>query len=258
MNIQVFLLPENLETDSQENPSDSERQDGIAIVIDTLRFTTSACQALAAGAEAVSIGAEIDELRQRAAAYEGPSLLCGERHCRPIDGFQLGNSPLEYTSANVAGSRLFCTTTNGTRAVAAVSDARQIGLAALVNRKAVCEELALGSYHTVKIVCAGTDGVVALEDVLAAGAILHRLMDQGSVNLSGDAAWIALAVWQTIREDPAHPVRTSRRILECFQRCSGGRNLIETGYQADLTFAARLDCIDCVPKSSAAHWERFQ
>ncbi|MDX1930109.1 MAG: 2-phosphosulfolactate phosphatase, partial [Pirellulaceae bacterium] len=69
----------------------------LAVVIDTLRFTSTACVALAAGATSVCVAAEVETARQLANQLGGRSLLCGERHCHRIEGFQLGNSPFEYT-----------------------------------------------------------------------------------------------------------------------------------------------------------------
>ena len=48
----------------------------------------------------------------------GPAAFCwpGERGGRPLPGFDLGNSPLEFTPKICRGCTLVLTTTNGTRA----------------------------------------------------------------------------------------------------------------------------------------------
>src|SRR5262245_57452712 len=78
----------------------------VAVVTDALRATTTTAHALAAGCLAVYPCAEIDEARRLAASLPSPVLLGGERDGRPIPGFDLGNSPGEYTPDRCAGATL--------------------------------------------------------------------------------------------------------------------------------------------------------
>ena len=60
--------------------------------------------------------AEIEEAEARAAELPpGTALLGGERGGLPIPGFDLGNSPADYTREVCEGKTLIMTTTNGTR-----------------------------------------------------------------------------------------------------------------------------------------------
>lgn len=238
MKISVALLPELLNQDSG----------AWAIVIDTLRFTTTATQALHAGANSVSVASEVAELRELANQSKRPLLLCGERHCKPIEGFDLGNSPWEYTETVVAEKELYFTTTNGTRAIAACSNAKPVLLAALANRNAVCQHLQSNNVDQICIVCAGTDKKIALEDTLAAGAIANWLVQKCNAQLTGDEAHIALSTWQSLfrnqdRED-------TKLVRQAFEYADGGINLIDTGYAHDLDFAAQLDSLNTVPIST--------
>ena len=71
---------------------------GVAVVVDVLRATTVMVQALAAGCEAVIPCGEIDEAKAVAAGLPaGTALLAGERQGLPIPGFDLGNSPGDFT-----------------------------------------------------------------------------------------------------------------------------------------------------------------
>src|SRR5262245_1177144 len=91
---------------------------GIAVMIDVLRASTTINQALAAGAKEVLPCLEIDDAQRLAAELPaGTYLLGGERRGGKIEGFDLGNSPSEYSPANVAGKSIVFTTTNGTRAI---------------------------------------------------------------------------------------------------------------------------------------------
>src|SRR5215471_15948471 len=105
--ILVHLLPTLVEP--------AELRDGVAVVIDLLRATSTIVHALAAGAKAVVPCGEIDEAWQVAARSQpGSFVLGGERGGLKISGFDLGNSPSEYTREAVAGNRVIFTTTNGT------------------------------------------------------------------------------------------------------------------------------------------------
>ena len=186
-------------------PGQLPRGDGApasgALVIDTLRFTTTAAQAIATGARSLRIVQDIAEARRLADSSAAPGpLLCGERHCRPIEGFDLGNSPLEYTLERIAGRDLIFSTTNGTLATQAVGQGGPCWLASLVNRSAVVDRLLQSPTSQWWIVCAGTDGQLAGEDLLAAGAIVdlwnRRL--QGGLQLANDAAQVACSWWQSV------------------------------------------------------------
>ena len=108
-------------------------------------------------------------------------VLGGERRGVLIEGFDLGNSPAEYTPEAIAGRPVFITTTNGTRALVSCSAgaARDRG----GDREpfggcGVCKD-----EPRVDILCAGTDGEETLEDILAAGAIVDLLTS------ATDAKW---------------------------------------------------------------------
>jgi 2-phosphosulfolactate phosphatase len=284
----VALLPQLLPPDWHARPT-------LAVVIDTLRFTSTASQALAAGAADVEVVSDIDTARRVAERRGERALLCGERHCRRIPGFHLGNSPLEYTPERVAGRPLIFSTTNGTLAVEAVAATDMVLLGSLLNRQAVSQRVrtatapALGSGpgRHVWIVCAGTDGEVALEDVLTAGAILDSLLNSDApILLGNDSAWLAWGAWQELvrqsstrpgfrlaaREAPQPEVQATEVqateshsrtgmpapspawLAEAMELGSGGRNLIAAGFASDLLAVSQLDSLAVVPirETSAA------
>ena len=71
--------------------------EGTVIVIDVLRASTTIVTALANGCPAVYVEESVETALKRAEGRDD-LLLCGERHGRKIKGFDLGNSPLEYTA----------------------------------------------------------------------------------------------------------------------------------------------------------------
>jgi 2-phosphosulfolactate phosphatase len=224
----------------------------IVVVVDVLRATTTVVHALAAGAREVAAAETVEEARALASRLPpGEALLAGERGGLRIEGFDLGNSPAEFTPARCEGKSIVLTTTNGTRAVRHARRARRVLLGAFVNFSAVCFELAEAD-GDVHVLCAGTDGAVALEDALFAGALAATLADRGGFVLD-DAARIA---WDAFEGHGSV-------LASAFELSAGGRNLAAVGLASDLFCAARIDRFGLVPEASgdpmritvgAQHW----
>jgi len=205
----------------------------VAVVIDVLRATTTVTTALANGAAAVIPFADLEECRAHR-EKEPDVLLGGEREGVRPPGYDLGNSPLEYTAERVFGRRIAYTTTNGTRALAACRGAEEVLLGALVNRRAIAERLASGG-RDATLVCAGKNGRPNLEDTFCAGAIIDMLdrLSADGVDLS-DRARIALAVF---RGQDAGSV---------LARCEHGRTLAGLGFGEDVDHCGRVDVVGAV------------
>ena len=247
----VAQLPQLLPADWSQGSEPT-----LAVVIDTLRFTSTACVALDAGAASVCVAAEVETARQLAKQLGSGTLLCGERHCHRIEGFQLGNSPFEYKAAVVASHNLVFSTTNGTRAVAAAEGAKQTLLASLMNRAAIVDWICRSAFERVWIVCAGTDGQIATEDVLTAGAILSGCKAHGTASeLRNDSAAIALKLFESLRNEAGSVPESA--LVELLIQAAGGRNLIQSGYAPDIAEVSRLDSIKIVPGNSPTQPTRF-
>lgn len=218
------------------------------VVIDLLRATSTICQALAAVAIDVVPFLEVDEARAAAAAERAKLglesvVLGGERHGKLIAGFDLGNSPSEYTPAAIRGKRLFLSTTNGTRALDHARQAQRVLCGSFLNLSAVAASLE--DEPRVDILCAGTDGVESREDILAAGAIVEKLFSGNRVDWQLDArAQSALAEWHACGYDLAAELRDT----------PGGRNLLEIGMDHDLVDCAQIDALAVVPELDIAAW----
>ena len=237
---------------------------GIAVVIDVLRASTTIVTALAHGAAGVRPVLTVEAARALAAGFASLSgssvLLGGERGGLRIDGFDLGNSPLEYSRARVAGRRIVITTTNGTAALDACTAASEVLIGAIVNRAAVAArawDLARSRGNAdIHLVCAGTDGEVTEEDLLTAGAILDAAgrLPGADGDVLDASATAALNVFRGVLSPPtaegrvnAHAIAAAA-ITSAFATSRGGRNLIELGMQADLPAAAAIDSLRVVPR----------
>jgi 2-phosphosulfolactate phosphatase len=223
---------------------------GIAVVIDVLRASTTMITALAHGAASIVPVADVDEARRLAGVLGPRAVLGGERGGLRIPGFDLGNSPREYTAERVAGRTVVITTTNGTAALHASRDAAEIVVGGIVNRTAVAEAVRrlAGDRGSVHLVCAGTDGVVSAEDVLAAGAILDAAAAEACDDVLDQAASGALAFFRRVAASGDVPAA----LVAEFRRSPGGSNLVDLGMEADLPAAAAIDSLDIVPRLDSA------
>lgn len=236
-----------------------------AVVIDVLRATTTIIHALAAGAVAVVPCLEVEEARTIAAGeFPGSAVLGGERGGLAIPGFDLGNSPRDYTRQRVGGKTVVFTTTNGTRALLHCRDAKRVLIGSFVNLSAVCRELA--DENQIVLLCAGTNGHVTREDALFAGAVVDELagrtcpplplgVGRGEGLASGvwvlnDQAELAADAWRTCKTDLTGGDPLGRAL----RASRGGRNLIETGQENDIDLAAQIDKFDIVPQLNLATW----
>ncbi len=209
----------------------------VAIAIDVLRATTTMVQALAAGCLAIRPCAEVDEALALASSFPaGKSLLGGERGGLPLPGFDLGNSPREYTAKRCKGLTLIMTTTNGTRALLKAGEADRAFAAAFVNFSAVCEQVCQDP-RPLHILCAGTGGEPTLEDTLLAGAFVDVLSETQDVHLN-DSARLA---WDAFENH-------GRILFGALEISQGGEDLIRIGMKDDLTVCAEVDRFHIAPE----------
>lgn len=234
--IQVYSLPSSADASFVESAT--------AIVIDVLRATSVIAMAVNSGAKEIFPVLEIDDAFRLKREIESPVnqkggvILGGERKGLPIVGFDLGNSPQDYTPERVAGKSLVFTTTNGTVALHAARPAKKIVTASFLNAAAVVR--ATASDERIAVFCAGTCGVETEEDLLLAGCLVSRLRQNGvRLNLAAEET---LNVWE------AADIDSDAALTKTLRQSRGGRNLIGIGLDADIAEAARCDSLDVLPK----------
>jgi 2-phosphosulfolactate phosphatase len=208
------------------------------VVVDILRASTTICTALANGAREVVPFGEVDEACNARERDEwSDALLCGERGAKKLPGFDLGNSPAEYTPEVVGGRSLLFASTNGSVALSAAPATASVLVGGLVNVTAVCDKIAELNQTTV-IACSGQLGQFSLEDAVGAGAIISKLWERvEGLELVDDGAMAAQAIWDEYKEDPSVAMWQSRH----------GIYLIEMGFGSDLSLCSAVDSHAVVP-----------
>jgi 2-phosphosulfolactate phosphatase len=246
--INVHCLPSEV--------GESELAGSAVAVIDVLRATSTICQALASGAREVVPFVEIDDARAAAERVGRANVvLGGERMGLLIDGFDLGNSPAEYSASRVGGRAVYITTTNGTRALQHARLAKSIVTASFLNVSAVVASLK--DEPRVDILCAGTDGRETDEDILLAGAIVfetQRIM--GGHSIVNELAQGVRDEWDILKLLAEREGRTLIEQLSLELRDTlGGRNCIEVGNGADIPYCSQVDLLNVLPRLNLREWK---
>ena len=207
----------------------------VFVVIDVLRATTTIIEALSNGCTEVIPAVSVDEAFSLAKTLpRDERLIGGERGGLKVKGFDLGNSPREYTRDLVSGKRVVLTTTDGTKALRSLAGCEHVLAAGFTNAHVVVERcMALKADPF--IVPAGKKGRFSLEDVVC-GGMMMGLFEREGVALT-DSARAAGILYKTFAPN----------LLEMARTCEHGKELIRVGLEDDLAFCVRTNVSSCVP-----------
>ncbi len=209
-----------------------------AVVIDVLRATTVITTALDNGAREVIPVKTVEEAQNLYATCDN-ALSCGERNAVKIEGFDLGNSPLEYKKKTVEGKTLILTTTNGTNALNNIKGADEVVLACFRNAEAMANHL-VGLSHRgsrdIIIVCAGTEGRFSLDDGLCAGMLIEQLKQQTEVETDD----LGLLLNRFYNESKSN-------LFGALSECYHLKRLFMLGFYDDIKFCLETNCVGTVP-----------
>ncbi len=234
MKIDVFFTPACVD--------EGTLSDKVVVVVDVLRASTTMITALENGAKEIIPVAEIEEaLKVATSRVAERPLLSGERHGKVIQGFDLGNSPEEF-SASVVGEKslVFCTT-NGTRAIVKAKSAKVLVICGFLNISTVKEFILKPDNleYNLSILCAGKENRFSLEDTICAGLLVDKLLTdkKGQAFLLSDSALAARILYEKFRGNELAALRDSEH----------GRYLAQLGFGKDIETAARIDASQALP-----------
>ena len=228
MNIRLFATIE-----------EAERYDlsrSTAVVIDVLRFSSAVVAALEAGASEII---PVEDIETATRLVDGgkrkTKLLAGEQKGLPIEGFDLFNSPTEFTREVVGGKTLVMTTSNGSRGILLASRAARTVVCSIINLSGVADALS-GEDH-VSIICCGSEGMLALEDLYCGGLLMRKLGVEAGSDEPNDSGRLALLLSRDGGRDTLGSLSMSDR----------GRELEKAGYHKDVVYCSKSDSSSIVP-----------
>ncbi len=237
----------NTEFLAKDSEKAAKRGD-LIIIIDALRCCSSIVTALANGAEAII---PVKTLREayKIHARNPEYLLAGERGGLKPRGFDLGNSPLEYTGERVHGKTILLTTTSGTTAITLSRNSKWVLIGSFLNARYVAEKafaISKSENLNISIIQSGTKRKFSLEDFICAGAIIARL-PHNAITLS-DAALASLLAFEHVEND----------LYAAIVRSEHSRKLIELGFMKDIKFSCQMDLFKVTPvykRGKIIRWE---
>jgi 2-phosphosulfolactate phosphatase len=210
-------------------------------VIDELRASSTITTILDGGCSRLYVTAGLASARRLARAHGG--LLAGERRGVPPPGFDFDNSPTALARADLRGKVVVLSTSNGTRVLTWVRHAPAAIVGCLLNARACAEaavDLAVDLEARIGVVCAGTRGVFALDDAVAAGVIVERIVETATsrrVPITLTEPSVAAVKLHSGYPDLITPLRDS----------VAGHLLAAVGASEDIAFCARVDSSGTVP-----------
>lgn len=207
------------------------------IVIDVLRCCSTIVTALANGAKGIMPAKTLKEARMLRNEYP-ESLLAGERRGMKPKGFDLGNSPLEFTPEKVKEKHAILTTTSGTKAIVLSKSARWVLIGALLNAEAVAKaasRIAKKEEVGISLVLSGKSRCFFIEDFICAGAVAEHFQFN-DVECS-DAVLAALFCFRQVQGSLEDAIQSGRHATY----------LKSIGFGDDVKFCSQLGVSKIVP-----------
>jgi 2-phosphosulfolactate phosphatase len=211
------------------------------VVLDVLRASTTITVALNNGArEIIPVGSIESAVKISGSLFGEVTLRGGERNGKTIEGFNLGNSPLEYNETAVKGKSIIYCTTNGSVAMTKSRYARTLIIGSFVNMTKTVDFIREENKDFL-FICAGrlnNIGNFGLEDAVCAGMMIEALMKNDKIDLQlSDSAKAVRAIYKSF----------GRSILKMLKNTEHGKYLIEIGFAEDLKICAAVDSVPVLP-----------
>jgi 2-phosphosulfolactate phosphatase len=223
------------------------------IAVDVIRATTTLCVLFEGGCRRVLLAPDIAAARTARDALGPEWLLAGEVGGARPPGFDFGNSPAEFSTAELDGRQLIFATTNGTVALRACLGGRTVLAGSLRNVSAVAAAaLASLSVATdqpadspaVVVVCAGRDRLPAPDDTICAGYLIRCLREV--VRASGHTAALGEHVQEalTLMEQ----AEQGSGLRAALAGSAAAQDIRRIGLEGDLDWCVAVDATIVVPR----------
>ncbi len=164
-------------------------------------------------------------------------LVAGDRFNKKIPGFDLGNSPLSYTTASVSGKTIILTTTNGTRAIQKALKGENVLIGGFLNGTK-CIEKALSLKKDIVLLAVGERGKFSFEDGIASGFLLDIIKNNFQDNLEVNDFGIAMYGLYKFYEN---------NFIDVIKQTTSGKKIKQLGHEEDIDFSCQKNLYSICP-----------
>jgi 2-phosphosulfolactate phosphatase len=211
------------------------------VAIDLLRASSTIVAALQNGAKEVVPVATVEfAVKVSGGMFGGQTLIGGERNTKKIEGFALGNSPLEYTADVIGGKTIILYTSNGSKAIVKAKFSENLFICSFLNLEAVAKQL-IKLNKDFEILCAGNNNNYSVEDTVCAGKLVSEVIKLNEEAIISDSARASVALNKSF----------GKNILKMLTESEHGKLLMENGFEEDLKYCSKLNYNPVIPYFSA-------
>ncbi len=215
--------PESLKVDIENS---------VCAVIDVIRATSTIATLFGSGVKSIIVAGTLDEAYSLKKALPD-RLLCGEKGGLKPDGFDHGNSPLEFSTMDLSGRKAILKTTNGTVAFLKAAEAHAVFSLAALNFRHTMEDVlgnALKDKRDILFLCSGEMGKIAYDDAYIAGLAVKYLLSKPHDFIYSDSAKLVLSA-----------VIGDRSLHDALSKSTSAQSLRGVGLGDDIAFCSRLN-----------------
>jgi 2-phosphosulfolactate phosphatase len=201
-------------------------------VIDVIRATTTMSVMIAKGCSEIIIAKNKTQAFLIKKLFKN-YLLCGEEGGHPPEGFDFGNSPLEYSAMNLKGKGIILKTTNGTKSFFKTLCSKGSFVLSIVNISFTCDVLineAQKNNSDILLICSGEKGKIAFDDAYTAGMAVKIIKEKiKNIDLTDGASLVL------------NNAEYEKNPLEALKKSVSYRSMIKAGLGEDVNICSMPD-----------------
>jgi len=184
------------------------------VVIDVLRAFSTAAVAFSHGAREIYPVLDVADAFSR--RERDPDLvLMGETECRPIPGFDLGNSPVDASAFAFQGRRAVQRTTAGTRGLVTCASAPSLWAASFLVASATVAAIAASGVRSATFVITGTVHYGSADEDLACAEWMSAILRGERQPVEPFLQRVRKSVAASTFLDPASPLHAPADVDFC-------------------------------------------
>ena len=232
---------------NKEGAHHAVEANAIAILVDTLRASTTMPVTMSKGLDTLYVVREVEDTR--IAAKELNAIMMGERGCIPLEGFSFGNSPTEmYNLTQLQHKAAIFTSSTGAKITTEAIGAQYIIIGSPINAEAVVKK--------VKQILDNTkdDISIVIIPTFSEGSIINSEITEdqlGGLIIAKEFQKAGFELNSKITEelDYLELLLQNSSLEQLFLETKHGKKLLELGYSHDVEFCSRINYVDTVPLS---------